>query len=580
MRNSTARVAPETIGRTLRRVFGLKHLREGQEPVIARVLRGLPTLAVMPTGAGKSLCYQLPALLIDGRTVVVSPLIALMKDQCDTLRAHGIVAVQTHSAMPAAEAADARTKIEDGSARIVFTTPEHLADPDFQALLKRDRIGLLAVDEAHCISQWGHDFRPSFLELGNVRRALGDPTVLALTATATNDTLADITTLLDIPKSGVIASGIHRPNLHFAAEHIVRADDKLARVVAIVRAREGSGIVYAATVRAATEIHAALESTGESVGLYHGKLAASRRHASQDDFMDGRVRVMVATNAFGLGVDKPDIRFVLHYQIPPGLDAYYQESGRAGRDGEPARCILLFADGDKSVQSFFLGGRYPGLDDFRAVCAMLRRPPQPGADDRAPAWTDESLLEAVGRENGRPARKCAVALSVLRQQGLVEAADGGLRLTQADLPLDALRAVADGYRDRGEQDRATLESMVAYAQSGRCRWRLLLEHFGETPAFDRCNTCDNCLRLAAHEAQSASPAPFEVSSRDTVQAPSFARGDRVRTRRHGDGEVVAADGLSVTVAFGNGEQRSFQPQFVRKAGRRRPAGSAIAAPAA
>jgi ATP-dependent DNA helicase RecQ len=287
----------------------------------------------------------------------------------------------------------------------------------------------------------------------------------------------------------------------------------------------------------------ALQAAGDSVGLYHGRLSAGRRHEQQDAFMDGRVRVMVATNAFGLGVDKPDIRFVLHYQIPPGLDAYYQESGRAGRDGLPAECTLLFSDSDRSVQQFFLSGRYPQLQDFEAVLRLLRSREEP--------W-NEAELDAALDAIERPRRKLDVALNMLRQHDLVT--------TATAIDTAALVEIAERYGKKAESDSASLEAMVAYAQSGRCRWQLLLAHFEPSAEHPRCGTCDNCVRLARHEA-------VQAEAQDDAQPPraersAFVLGQPVRTRRHGVGTVKAADALSVTIEFPNGAQRSFQPQFV------------------
>ena len=560
MPRSGNHVAPARIMRVLRDVFKLTTLREGQESVIVRVLRGLSTLAVMPTGAGKSLCYQLPAVLLGGRTVVISPLIALMKDQCDALLELGIAAVQMHSNLSAGEFHAAQDAIADGSARIVFTTPEQLMRADFVAVLTRRPVALLVLDEAHCLSQWGFDFRPAFLEIGNIVQSLGRPTIVALTATATQSVLDDITSLLDIPRAGVIGTNPLRPNLHYRTEHFSRAEDKLARLIELVGQSQGSGLVYAATVKSAEALYEALVATGDSVGLYHGKLSAAKRHAAQDAFMNGRLRVMVATNAFGLGIDKPDIRFVIHHQVPSGLDAYCQESGRAGRDGEVAVCTLLFVDGDRGVQQFFLAGRYPRLNEFLALHETLSR----AAPDR-PAWELDALVDQVGNR-----RKVIVAVNLLRQQGLVSAsADGQLRLTDAaGTNAAALEQLAQACQAKAQRDQAMLERMIAYAQSGQCRWRLLLEHLEGAPTMERCMTCDNCLRLSAHQAAQLAPSETPAGSSGGTAAqrpPSFAIGQRVRTRRHGQAEVVATDGLSVTVQFENGETRCFMPQFLAPA---------------
>jgi len=527
-------------------------------------MQGCSTLAVMPTGAGKSLCYQLPAVMLPGTTVVVSPLVALMKDQCDTLQALGVAAVQVNSAIDSAELAAARSAIDAGKARIVLTTPEQITDPGLIAALAQHPVSLVVVDEAHCVSQWGHDFRPAFLEIAPAVKALGAPPVLALTATATPAVMDEIVAQFAIASANVVKAGAYRPNLQLAVEPLARPADRLPRALALLAECEGSGIVYTATVKSAEELHAKLAAEGESVGLYHGRLPAARRSQAQDDFMDGRVRVMVATNAFGLGIDKPDIRFVLHYQMPASVDAYYQEAGRGGRDGQDARCTLLYVRQDRALQQFFNGGRYPTLGDVQAVHTALLQPAPEGG------WTADAVIDAVQR----PRAKMLVALSLLRTHKAVRRDRAGRLSVARTLDGTALESLLTGYRSRRERDGATLEAMVAYAQSGRCRWHAVLSALGEAPPFEQgCGRCDNCVRMAAlaqiAPAVAGPEQPIEVppTPRPT---PRFAGGQAVRARRYGAGQVVEASAHSVTVEFPNGARRTFLPEFVRAARAPRP----------
>ncbi len=543
--------------RQLKKTFGLRQLRDGQAAVIERVMAGRHTVAIMPTGAGKSLCYQLPALLLSGRTVVVSPLIALMKDQCDKLREMGVAAVQVNSALGVQESHLTEQALVDGSARIVFVTPERLADKAFLDILGRHPVSLLVVDEAHCVSQWGHDFRPAFLEIGPALRQLGRPVVLALTATATGDVIDDVTAQLGMKPVGVVHTGVYRDNLQLRVEHVRREDEKLARLLAMVQELQGDGLVYAATVRSVEAVYEALAAAGVSATRYHGRLPAAERRANQEAFMSGGARVMVATNAFGLGIDKADTRFVLHYQMPSGLDAYYQEAGRAGRDGQPAVCTLLYMPGDKSVQQFFMAGRYPALEDVDAVYRALLQGPAGQAD-----WTADSLAARIGR----PRAKLRVALALLRQQGVVTLTRGGnLRLRRADLDEASAEALLGAYRDKRERDRDMLERMVFYGQTGGCRWRVLLEHFGEEGGFERCHRCDNCLRLAAAQEQLASSPEPPATRPEPAPRPAFAVGSTVRVARYGLGMVTAADAHTVTVGFAKGVKRCFSAPYVQAA---------------
>jgi len=356
---------------------------------------------------------------------------------------------------------------------------------------------------------------------------------------------------------------------------VAREGDKMAQVLKIVRGTAGSGIVYAATVKAAVAVHEALAQADESVGLYHGKLPAAERAAVQEAFMRGERRVMVATNAFGLGIDKADIRFVLHYQLPATLEAYYQEAGRAGRDGGTARCTLLFLRGDKAIQQFFLAGRYPDAEDALAIVRTLQEQPA-----EADGWSLPLLHARTGRARG----KLQVALGLLRKDRIVAMArDGSLRLLRKAAGADRMHELTEGYGRKRDLDREALERMVFYAQTGQCRWRVLLDHLEDGAPFERCGHCDNCRRIAAHEAVVEDllrrKGQQEEETAEESPAAVFARGDLVEVRRYGRGVVEEASATQVTVAFSDRSRRSFLPEYVRraKAARVKAAGSSAAA---
>ena len=483
----SAKSASDRISKVLRQAFGLTELRPGQRAVIDAVLAGQHTLAIMPTGAGKSLCYQVPALLMPGMTVIVSPLIALMQDQFDKLSGLGLDAVQVNSAIPAAEVRRARAKIGRRAVEFVFTTPEQLAGADLKALLGKDAVDLLVIDEAHCISQWGHDFRPAYLDALAKLNALGSPTILALTATATEDVVADIERQLGVGPLRVINTGTHRPNLSY---HVRPADsdtDKQRQLLDIVREAKGSTIVYAATVRHVETLEALFRGEGLAATFYHGRQRAQARGEAQDAFMTGTVPTIIATNAFGMGIDKPDIRTVVHYDLPASLDVYYQESGRAGRDGEAADCILLFQRRDRSLQRFFMAGRYPSHDDFVALIEGLRA---------APAGSAMTVEEIRALVPAVAASKLRVMLAALKQDRLVRERRGAKYEARPQLLSASVEPLVATYEERRQRDQAKLEQMVVYAQTARCRTRVLLEALGETVEWEACGTCDNCRGLA------------------------------------------------------------------------------------
>jgi ATP-dependent DNA helicase RecQ len=433
---------------------------------------------------------------------------------------------------------------------------------EFVDILKQVKIALVVVDEAHCISQWGHDFRPAYLEMAGAIEALDRPPVLALTATATEEVVDDIGRQLNRPRMSVVNTGVYRPNLHYRVLQVTNPDEKLEQARRLVRETEGKGIVYAATVKVAEEVYHQLAEAGESVTLYHGKLPAAVRKANQDLFMNDERRVMVATNAFGMGIDKPDTRFVIHMQIPANLEAYYQESGRAGRDGKDAECTLLFLQDDKRVQQFFLVKHYPTAEEIRAVYEAVR---ELAENETA---TPERVDDVAGELAGPHLKVC---LKLLKDAKLLRQSRKLAYNVTAREPKDSLfEAMAEVYRRKQEHDKEALEQMVGYAVSGFCRWKLLLDYFGdEVEGFEKCCRCDNCLNPPAAVLLDAIEIRDDEFDREPEPAPdpssTFAAGDRVKVPKYGEGVVVSMSGDQVCIAFPDGEQRVFMKDFVEHA---------------
>lgn len=397
----------------LRDVFGHPEFRPGQEAVVEHVASGRDALVVMPTGAGKSLCYQLPALARDGFAVVVSPLIALMKDQVDQLRARGIAAVSINSSLDEAERQELLAAAARGEAKLVYVAPERFRGGGFaRRLAASGQVSLLVIDEAHCLSEWGHDFRPDYLRLGTVRKELGDPPCVALTATATATVRDDIVKVLGLTDPGLFVTGFDRPNISLEAVRCRSRAAKDEALLGVLGRVSRPALVYAATRKSVERVAELLGHRRERCGIYHAGLDPEARTRIQDEFMGGKVPLVVATNAFGMGIDKADLRSVVHYEMPQTLEAYYQEIGRAGRDGRPAQAVLLHARGDRWIQEFFIDQSHPPewvvVDLWEALVAAGVNPVFSSLEALAKALPGDVSERTVG-----------AALGVLEREGRV-----------------------------------------------------------------------------------------------------------------------------------------------------------------
>ncbi len=426
--------------------FGLSSFRPGQREVIEQVVAGEDCLCVMPTGGGKSLCYQLPSVVRPGLTIVVSPLIALMKDQVDSLNQRGIPATLINSTLSPAEQQYRLQDVAAGKYRLLYVAPERLRNSRFIESIRATPIQLLAIDEAHCISQWGHDFRPDYARLGKFRQWLGDIQTIALTATATQLVREDIVHTLGLRNPKEFINGFARTNLHFGVVHCQSEKDKQQELKNFLESRPGSGIIYAATRKRCEElVEYCTQELKLSVGSYHAGLLPEQRRAIQDRFMNGQLEMIVATNAFGMGIDKSDLRFVVHYNMPGSLEAYYQEAGRAGRDGLPSQCVLLYGYQDRFVQEFFIENSHPSKDIvkrvYEYVCEQEADPIEQTQQEIRDALQLSVSAEAVG-----------TSLQILTRTGVLERLEAGQGMAMvrisSDLPslIDVLPREAKNQR--------------------------------------------------------------------------------------------------------------------------------------
>ncbi len=520
----------------LREQFALEGFRPGQEKAIDHILNGRDTLVVMPTGSGKSLVYQFCAVAQPGTAIIISPLIALMKDQVDHMQAAGIAATYINSSLGPAEQNRRMERMRAGGWKLVYAAPERLRNPEFLAALKEMQLSMLAIDEAHCISQWGHDFRPDYLNIGAVRRALNCPRTVALTATATPQVQDDIIYQLGLPTAEKVVTGFARPNLVFHVKYTPDLRAKQAMIRKVLGTVKGAGIVYVGTRREAEELSVTMEAEYQvPTMVYHGGLERGNRSMVQDAFLSDPNAVLIATNAFGMGVDRPDVRFVIHFNVPGTLEAYYQEAGRAGRDGRSAQCMLLYAPQDRNLQEWFIDNDAPSQNELTALHRFIVSRIK---DDDIAKVSAEDIYRGIRLQEV----KMRVGVSLLEKAGTLQRLRDdtyGMHFTTAELTDATVTGIMVDVQKRRLLKRAQLDKMVAYAETtDRCRQQMLIEHFGDTSPVNAKPCCDFHIRVAKGE-----PHPVFPKLGELIAAQ----------RKVGEGEDGKVDTLTVTeVLFAEG----------------------------
>jgi ATP-dependent DNA helicase RecQ len=501
----------------LRQRFGFDEFRPAQKQVVDNIFDGRSVLAVMPTGSGKSLCYQLPALALPGLTLVVSPLIALMKDQVDQLVHLGLPATVINSSISREQQRHRLEQAASGKIKLLYVAPERFQNSDFHRTITQTRVSLFAVDEAHCISLWGHDFRPDYLRLKSVLTDLKSPPVLALTATATPAVRKDILTQLGLRNAIEIVSGFDRPNLHLEVREVTTTADKVRSIVDL--SRWGPlGIVYAGTRKNVEDLHGHLRRAGIVTAAYHAGLSAADRKAVQERFMRSQECVIVATNAFGMGIDRREVRFVVHADIPDSIEAYYQEIGRAGRDGAPARCLLLFSYADKWIPELFIDSSHPPPEIVRYAFSKICR-----------AGKSVVIGDAWRKLSSTSDHRFHASVTLLQRYGFIEKfhteAGRGIRIIRREDP--ALEGIDFGELEaRRNFEYRKLGVMLNYASRFRkhCYRSYILGYFGE---WTRGRSCENCSRCAPDKyTRTSQPLDAQATVSNAATAKSDPRPGR------------------------------------------------------
>ena len=544
----------------LKRYFGFDDFLDGQEEVVNQIVSGRDGLVVMPTGGGKSLCYQLPALCFEGVSLVVSPLIALMKDQVDALVAKGIKATMINSTLAWDEQKERLQGIREGRWKLVYVAPERFRAESFLNALQGIKVELFAVDEAHCLSQWGHDFRPDYLRLGKALEKIGRPQCIALTATATPIVRADIIQVLQLRDGFEQVSGFARPNLSLnicAADSNQQKEERLKSVLAAHR----TGIVYCATRKKVEAVSETISSWGLKCVAYHGGMSDEDRERAQDVFINKKADIAVATNAFGMGIDRSDVRFVVHYEIPGSVEAYYQEAGRAGRDGESAYCELLYNYADTKTQEFFIDGANPGVAVIHNVYQFLLS----SADGNHEI--QKTLDEIAEGADVRNSMAVGSAMAALGRAGYIERFDlpgrrmRGTRLLRSDVFVAGLQLDEIAIEEKDRRDREKLRAMVELCYARVCRQQWILEYFGEQDA-ETCGNCDFCRDSSSGEARKATAEEDVIVKKilsgvarmsrknGTLWEGKFGRGKIVQMLVGGKSQEVLGAGLNKLSTYG------------------------------